>query len=474
MAEKKRLEAELKSEQESLDDLKRDHANDMMDLGDEKFKEDLDNFLENNIYEITHNADKQQEVISNMLNNVVNMYANAYDKINSIIANTGFVGSSGFNTNQGQLGSQSGAVSQNNQATQHQSSVKPSGSASSTVTRPIENDKNYHDKVEQELNKKPNTDNRLVAELKLSTTSVTLEEGKSAKVTYSVRPSDAKNKSLAWKSSNNHVATVSNGTIMAIRHGSCQVTASTIDGSGISANVTVTVTKKPDPPKPQKPQSPSSQGGDGKPNVGDAVTFMSGRYYYSSSGVSPSGNQMLGQTVYIGHINDKSWATRPYAIYRDKALKQGLGWVSLDQIKGYKKGTKSVPKDGFSWTQEGSGGKSKPELIVRKKDGAIFTDVHRGDAIIPNNLTENLFEWGALSPKQMLGDMMVKPVMPMINNKPELNVVNNYDSLIRVDGNVDNNVLTELKRYEKEFLNKSRDYTMNYFNGELRKGGFRK
>ena len=476
-SEVKRLKEQLAEAEDQLNETKRQHSLDMQEQGYDGLSSDLEKMLEDTQYEIIHNADKQQEVISNMLNNVVNMYANAYDKINSIISNTGFVGSSGFNTNQGQLGSQSGAVSQNNQATQHQSNVKPSGSASSTVTKPIENDKNYHDKVEQELDKKPNTDNRLVAEVKLSTTSITLEEGKSTRISCTVRPNDAKNKSILWDTSDTRIISVSDsGTITALRPGSCLVTAATLDGSGIKVSAGVTVTKKPEPPKPQ-PQAPSvstGSGGDGKPNVGDAVTFVSGRYYYSSDGNSPSGNQMLGQTVYIGHINNKPWATRPYAIYRDKALKQGLGWVTLDQIKGYKKGTKSVPKDGIAWTQEGSSGKSKPELIVRKKDGAIITDVHRGDAIIPNNLTENLFEWGALSPKQMLGDMMMKPVMPMINNKPELNVVNNYDSLIRVDGNVDNNVLTELKHYEKEFLNKSRDYTMNYFNRELRKGGFRK
>lgn len=476
-SEVKRLKEQLAEAEDQLNETKRQHSLDMQEQGYDGLSSDLEKMLEDTQYEIIHNADKQQEVISNMLNNVVNMYANAYDKINSIIANTGFVGSSGFNTNQGQLGSQSGAVSQNNQATQHQSNVKPSGSASSTVTRPIENDKNYHDKVEQELDKKPNVDNRLVAEVKLSTTSITLEEGKSTRISCTVRPNDAKNKSILWDTSDTRIISVSNsGTITALRPGSCLVTAATLDGSGIKVSAGVTVTKKPEPPKPQ-PQAPSvstGSGGDGKPNVGDAVTFVSGRYYYSSDGNSPSGNQMLGQTVYIGHINNKPWATRPYAIYRDKALKQGLGWVTLDQLQGYKKGTKSVPKNGLAWTQEGSNGKSKPELIVRKKDGAIITDVHRGDAIIPNNLTENLFEWGALSPKQMLGDMMMKPVMPMINNKPELNVVNNYDSLIHVDGNVDNNVLTELKRYEKEFLNKSRDYTMNYFNGELRKGGFKK
>lgn len=473
-AEKKRLEAELKEEQESLDDIKREHKNEMMDLGDEKFKEDLDKILEDTEYEIIHNADKQQEVISNMLNNVVNMYANAYDKINSIIANTGFVGSSGFNSNQGQLGSQSGAVSQNNQATQHQSNVKPSGNASSTVTKPIENDNAYHGSLEQELDKKPNTDNRLVAELKLSTTSVTLEEGKSTKVTYSIRPGDAKNKALSWNTSNVFIASVSNGTIRAVSPGSCQVTVSTLDGSGISASITVTVTKKPDPPKPQKPQTPNNSGGDGKPNIGDAVIYKSGRYYYSSTGTSPAGNQMLGQTVYIGHINNASWAKKPYAIYRDRNFKQGLGWVSLDQLEGYKNGSKYIQKDGLAWTQEGSGGKSKPELIIRKSDGAMATMLQRGDAVAPNNLTENLFAWGAISPKKLLGDAVMSPMLPTISNRPELSVVNNYDSLIRVEGNVDRNVVADLKQYEKEFLNKSRDYTINYFNSELRKGGFRK
>ena len=247
-----------------------------------------------------------------------------------------------------------------------------------------------------------------------------------------------------------------------------------MDGSGISASITVTVTKKPDPPKPQKPQTPNNSGGDGKPNIGDAVIYKSGRYYYSSTGTSPAGNQMLGQTVYIGHINNASWAKKPYAIYRDRNFKQGLGWVSLDQLEGYKNGSKYIQKDGLAWTQEGSGGKSKPELIIRKSDGAMATMLQRGDAVAPNNLTENLFAWGAISPKKLLGDAVMSPMLPTISNRPELSVVNNYDSLIRVEGNVDHNVVADLKQYEKEFLNKSRDYTMNYFNSELRKGGFRK
>ena len=104
----------------------------------------------------------------------------------------------------------------------------------------------------------------------------------------------------------------------------------------------------------------------------------------------------------------------------------------------------------------------------------MATMLHRGDAVAPNNLTENLFAWGAISPKKLLGDAVMSPMLPTMSNRPELSIVNNYDSLIRVEGNVDHNVVADLKQYEKEFLNKSRDYTMNYFNSELRKGGFRK
>lgn len=52
----------------------------------------------------------------------------------------------------------------------------------------------------------------------------------------------------------------------------------------------------------------SSTQGNGVPNIGDAVTFASGNYYYSSDGLTPTGNQLLGQTVYITKVNNASWA----------------------------------------------------------------------------------------------------------------------------------------------------------------------
>lgn len=465
-AEVKRLRAELETAQQTLSDTKHDHAIDMQEQGYDSMSDQLNQIVEDTEYEITHNAEKQQEVIQNMLNNVVNMYKSAYGQINSIIANTGWVGSSDFNRNQQQLSSSNGAQTQTNNALKNQSSVKPSGSATSTVTSPINNNSSYNSKVESEIMKAPNTSNRLVAELKLSPTSVSLEEGKSTKITATIRPNDAKNKTLSWKSSNESVATVSGGTIKAISPGSCQITATTTDGSGISAAVGISVTKKPDPPKPNPEPAPSTPtGGDGVPKIGDAVTYVSGRYYYSSDGLSPSGNQMLGKTVYIGHINNASWATKPYAIYRDKNFSRPLGWVSLDQLSGYAKGTKSVPYEQIAEVNE-----EGRELIVTS-DGRVLRRLQPGDGVIPNNITENLLKMGE-NPAKFVQDAITQVQAPVVNkiSSGDMNVTNHYDSLLTVNGNVDKEALPELK----EILKKSYDYTVQNIAKDAAKMGFKK
>ncbi len=198
----------------------------------------------------------------------------------------------------------------------------------------------------------------------------------------------------------------------------------------------------PTPPAPAT--KPSSNGGDGVPRVGDAVTFANGKYFYSSDGLNPNGSQMLGQTVYITKINKASWATKPYHISKGSRLgSSDLGWVSLDQLKGYKNGTESVDKDQWAWTNENH----QPETVIRKSDGAILTRVHRGDQIYNSAATKNL--WGLLNNP---GDYIkrfhpnapsaeaLQPVMPekpatTINNEIHFNVnvdhVQDYNDFAR-------------------------------------------
>ena len=463
-AQKKRLEEELAQQQESLDDLKRDHKNEMMDLGSEKFKEDINDWLEDTEYEIAHSAQKQEEVISSMLNRVVGNYKDAFDKINQIIGNTGWVGSNGFNQNQSQLGSQSGAQSQHESATKPQGSIKPSGNASGTVTTPIPNNGDFNSKFENEIMQKPNTDNRLCAELKLSTTAISIQEGQTAHVTAQIRPTDAKNKTLTWNSSDVRIATASNGTISGLKPGSCQVTVITTDGSGLSASIGVTVTKKPEPPKPAPPANNNNTGADGVPKVGDAVTFASGFYYYDSQGVTPSGGQMRGQTVYITKINSRSWATKPYHISRtSKFGEHDLGWVSLDQLRGYRSGASFIPENQLAITQEDG-----KEFILR--NGSVLTQLNEGDKIMTRQETDNMYNWSKINPGQFAFSPTYDPV-PNITPVNNTVIENHYDSLLTIDGGtITKDSIPDMKK----LLMDSYKFTSSMMYKDAKKTGLRK
>ena len=121
--------------------------------------------------------------------------------------------------------------------------------------------------------------------------------------------------------------------------------------------------------------------------MGDAVVFRSGKYYNSSDGETPTGSQMLGQTVYITKINSRNWATKPYHIARDKSGSHPLGWVSLSQIIVYRTGIKSVPEDELAWTNENG----EPETIVTK-DGSILTPLPKGSSVLNTEAHNNIWD----------------------------------------------------------------------------------
>lgn len=91
------------------------------------------------------------------------------------------------------------------------------------------------------LNIKPATVS--VTGLKLDKESLTLQEKGSATLTVTVKPADATNQDVTWKSSDTSIATVSeDGTVTAINAGTATITATAADGSGISASCNLTVT----------------------------------------------------------------------------------------------------------------------------------------------------------------------------------------------------------------------------------------
>ena len=79
--------------------------------------------------------------------------------------------------------------------------------------------------------------------ISLNKTSAEMTVGDKLTLTATVTPSNASNKNVSWTSSNTSVATVSNGTVTAVREGTATITAKTADG-GKTASCVVTVYKK--------------------------------------------------------------------------------------------------------------------------------------------------------------------------------------------------------------------------------------
>lgn len=493
LARVKKLKQDLADAEDDLNTTKQDHKDDLIDQGFQKLSDDLNQMLEDTEYEISHNADKQNEIIQSMLNKQIGMYQEAYSKINSIIKNTGWIGSNDFNNNQSQMSSQTGAQNQASNASQSQQTAnkKPSSSASGTDTSGIKDNASKNDKITENIMKPENTTNRPVAELTVSKSSVSIEEGKSTSVTTKIRPNDAANKTLTWKSSNDSVATVSNGTISGKKPGSCQVTVSTTDGSGISKTIAVTVTKKPDPPKPA---TPSNKGGDGVPRVGDVVTF-NGKYYYDSWGKRPAGSLYSGvkNGVVIDNFSSRDYGgsaryTGDLKVHIKSADGRygDLGWVRLSQISGYAKGTPGVDRDQIAIVDE-----EGRELQIPNGKGGRITKLEKGTGVIPHTATEKLM---ALSEQldnngnmvingrtieEYVNDManmksiavpdfsdVTASVVSQLESKGMGNVTVEYNQPVTFNS-VDKNDIPQME----EFLKRAREDTTKYIVKELRKGG---
>lgn len=504
-AELKRLQAQLQEAEEGLSDLQKDREYDIRQQGYDNLSQDLEDAMNDSLDSVKYNASEQERVISEMLNHVVNNYKDAYSQINQIIANTGFTPSGDFQQAIDNLGTQQGAQNQVDASNTIAPDYTPNDYSSGINTNPIQSGsaQSNNDKIQSAIEKEPNTTNRPVAQITLKPTSLSLQEGKSSTVKATIRPSDAANKSVKWSSSNTKVATVSNGVVKAVKAGSARITCTAQDGSGISASCSVTVTAKPKATKPSTSTSTSS-GGDGVPKVGDKVT-LKGWYYYDSYGQSPAGNRYSG--VKNGVVIDSYSASKyggkgknvgGYDVHIKSADgKYGdLGWVKLSQLSGYATGLKKATEEELAWTQENG-----PEMVFSPSAGAVLTKINPGDSVIPNNLTENLFKWGAIDPNNMemrtkiidsFNKMMAQNCISQIvkditadsekaardmmasvgqirseNQRP---IVVHYDSLLTVNGDITKETFPGVKKMCQEAY----QYTMQQGYREATLQGIRK
>ena len=137
-------------------------------------------------------------------------------------------------------------------------------------------------------------------------------------------------------------------------------------------------------------------------------------------------------------------------------------------LEGLKSGTKKIDEDLLAWTNE-NWDKNGSEMIIRAKDNAILTPLKAKDAVIPANLADNLFKWGAISPDKFV----TNPFMGKwsADGGSTTNTDANYssaaqtiemhfDSLFHIDGNVDESVMPRLESLGKSLVN-DKDFQKN-------------
>ena len=161
------------------------------------------------------------------------------------------------------------------------------------------------------IDTKEQTGSTEASSVTLSKTALTLEAGKTVRLSATVLPATATDKSVTWSTNNAAVATVStNGTVTARKAGMAVITALTANGK--SASCTVTVTGGTTDPNPGQPEAAVSADvalrnaglADHNPSFRLAlkhaknVTTVSVRFTVDASTVSVtglSGFQVLGQ-----------------------------------------------------------------------------------------------------------------------------------------------------------------------------------
>lgn len=162
----------------------------------------------------------------------------------------------------------------------------------------------------------------LVESVELSDVEIELTVGLSLQLTAVVAPDHADNRDIRWESSDEAVAIVSaSGLVTAIGEGEAEVTASTLDGSGIKAicKVKVMAAEPVDPDNPDNPVDPDNpdnpdnpENPDNPDNPEDPSGITAPEYDYTGRIRVVDLN---GRTVYGGTMGALRSARLPRGIY---------------------------------------------------------------------------------------------------------------------------------------------------------------
>lgn len=404
-----KLQAELADANEEMTNIKDDHEYELKISGYETLSEDVDKQLELVKTELEINAEMQQNIVNLMLENIQTGYTSAYDTIKTTIADTGIIMSDMTNSAINGWTNVANAIDLAAQAMSKVSDYDASATASSIKTSKIVIDKTSKKdengnkittkEAEKNAKKREDVNNNAgskdssyhtaivkAKKITLSKTSLSLKEGKTKKLTVTADPADAL-LNLEWTTSNANVATVSGGTVTAVKKGSATITVKdTTSGKTATCKVTVKTASST--------SSNTGTGGTTGASTGSAGTNGTNIWQGIATDASMKGSSKLDKDVsivdrmkYYGYASNTAARQQLFKNLKGSgtytsSAKQNI-WM-LEQLKkaGYSKGGivgyKPITSNEIL----------KKAMIATGDDGLGFLSA--GETVMPKNFTELL------------------------------------------------------------------------------------
>ena len=178
---------------------------------------------------------------------------------------------------------------------------------------------------------------------------------------------------------------------------------------------------------------------------------------------------------------DGIWGTNTdYAVKSFQKINKYGGAIKADGIigkntkakfkkAGYKKGVYNLKQNELAWTQENN----KQEVIIRKSDGAILTPLLKGDSVLNNNATSNLWDM-TNNPSKFINDNLASNVDISNGNNISNGNVNNEINMNITLPNVKNyNEFVSQLQKDSKFERMIQDMTVNQLSGKSSLNKFR-
>lgn len=414
IAELARLKAQLKEQQDTLDETVKDHEYEIKISGYDKLSEDAQKAYDDTLKALETNSEKQQEVVDMMLEKIKDSYSSAYSEIQNIISNTGLV------------------VGQ--EAQKALDALKNVSDAIQLVNSAKENatDKTVNKEVSNIDTGKVTTSNDTTTEIEKSISGDTASDIQSK--------TDAENARKAEEARLAEEAARKKAEEDALKKAIADITGKAIDTS-IPKSTLSSSTQKLDSIIKGLPKTSVKKGSKEYNNHSTLWQHIRNKFGKSAN---ESAMKKIASALGIKVSSGLTSSEKNTILKKMRSI-------------GYNKGARRISKDQLALLDDDKNGNLDlgSEVVITKH--GILKQVKAGTTIFSNNQVQRLWEmsngdfdvsrFANLNTGSMLGGLP-----EIVNNNREFNVTNHYDSLITVYGAVDKYVVDDLNTLGKDLL----------------------